>query len=50
MKAVENALNFFHLLNIYTRIGTVEINSVMLVLNSLIFYQIILVLVKICLF
>ena len=52
MKTLENVLNFFHLLNIDTRIGTVEVNSVMLVLNSLIFYQItlVVVVVKICLF
>lgn len=50
MKALENVLNFFHLLDIHTGIGTVEVNSVMLVLNSLIFYQSTLVLVKICLF
>lgn len=50
VKALENVLNFFHLLNIDTRIGTVGVNSVMLVLNSLMFYQITLVVVKICLF
>jgi hypothetical protein len=30
-------LNFFHMPNIHTRIGTVAVNSVMLVLNNLIF-------------